>query len=1765
MPQQVLLPNGNSKLNEAPIDADAKQSPTDEIRAEAAKQQQQQQESTFPEHFNEQPTTIGQQHRLANSTPPSAAIINGTSKTTKLNGLKNRIIQRPPPLILDKVSNFYDNNDSTSTTTSANPTIIGNLNSENQTVITNQQLATNQANYHNINILKQVGHSNSDSTNTQQLTSTTNPNHKFWASLNQNAASRSKSSNNQVTSRSSLDDTLNQPALTDSINSPNSLGADLIITHRNSTIIPPNKNSSAIYQRVVKNSNLEAKQEQINLNDSAGSRVLDTSNNSEFDEFGASDNGGNLIGVDNPTSPAPDSARLMTVSDNAVEFNPTGASSSSSISTRPRSNNPFLEMDDDAELTSIMERNDNHDLDDQNKTNNFHKRPASFIAATDATSFMNNRKQQQSNVFNLSDNNLSGALPDQLQNLQLDSQSSSQQQMLHLNQANATSSLYDERDATSLDQQQNAHILNQLSNSMGSIYNKAQPVKQVQNREQPQEQHAIYGVYGGSQNNGKFSNFEQQTINVDSESAVSKLPPAATMQLPNWSDAIYQLNNAILDTNSVAGGAENGQFIYIIESGDIILELDGVKVSGFTLVEFNELLELKSIHLLSAVQTRYSCGLTIDLKQFLSCSFSKNSMDKDLQDLIRENIYRKTIPCTTRPPRDGEVDKVDYHFLTKEQFVEMNNRVMLLECGIYGGHYYGTMRPFSDLNNLTIYGSLRRKEISQNILQPFNSNHPAISAYTTEKDIKLSNPTISISQQVAQTVLETPLYENHESLRMYQMQSENSEFQQPSRLMSDNPADNNSVQLNHRALPPILDNDSVKQSSIVAVDSEALPYGWERVIDQTHGTYYIDHNTQKTQYERPYEIELTKGAMGFGFTLVEADDGILLVRSVIPGGPAHQNGMIRPGDILVSAVGVSVASLQHTDIARLFSTFAVGDRIRLVFARSNYLVDANFVPDEYLFSNGTNGDLAIAVNSNYFNQFNQTTNTSIYSQNLASQDYDFLTITLRKGDQGFGFKISDSEFGQKVREITNSEICTGLQQGDSLLSVKGLDITKMNHQEVVELLKNYPSGQDIDIAIKRRKRFRSKTPMAMHSEIGEYSMGHAPLRNCKTPNFEGLVLNRYNNMDSKIEDLYSQRPMPNIDDQQCNTATMTSLPPIMDKPMIVNNVPISINQSMIQTNQSDQIGLQSIYGVTQSIPNNNELYYNNSQINLQKLPVNVRSNPSNLEGEFENMTNSHHPSQDSSPQTKIANINGLKQMNQFNNFMYNDKLVMMQMQQAKYHQNSIMQQSQPTLPQQSIYSHAANINATSDYQQMPLYSNSDMIRAEVPQIPLPMKQTTPYIPDTHYDPNNFSNNFYANNEELVSQGLHYTNLDNNSSSYIQPKVSSANSIYGNNQTSMENNYLENAIDDYEEHTIDLDRGNTESNWGIRLIGGSEVGRAITIGSIIFGGAAAKNGQLKSGDEILSINGIDVVGATHQNVVELISACLNRATLRVRRKKFADSCEVVLNRNMDEGFGFVIISSGNCALIGKIMQGSPADRCQQLHVRDRIIAVNGRLITPNMQHPEIVNMIKKCGSELRLLIIPANSYAVELIKNAQNDNFGFGIRGGSEYDGTPLYILRVAPNGLARDSLNVGDQIIEINGYSTVGMTHQQAANIIKYSPIVKLKLRRNYVTPSSLLANSPRALQRCNQVTAEMKTVNQISGPNFFQDGSMMSSLPEHGIEGTSTSQLDMMPSMTDNSSMQQQSQPSQQPVIDQQAEAQEQEGANGLVFNQSMQPLYAS
>ena len=65
-----------------------------------------------------------------------------------------------------------------------------------------------------------------------------------------------------------------------------------------------------------------------------------------------------------------------------------------------------------------------------------------------------------------------------------------------------------------------------------------------------------------------------------------------------------------------------------------------------------------------------------------------------LKPLIDEGVITLSVSATTRAPRPGETDGVEYHFVSKEEFEHMIQNGEMLEYANYSGNYYGTPKRF---------------------------------------------------------------------------------------------------------------------------------------------------------------------------------------------------------------------------------------------------------------------------------------------------------------------------------------------------------------------------------------------------------------------------------------------------------------------------------------------------------------------------------------------------------------------------------------------------------------------------------------------------------------------------------------------------------------------------------------------------------------------------------------------------------------------------------------------------------------------------------------------------------------------------------------------------------------------------------------------------------------------------------------------------------------------------------------------------------------
>lgn len=69
-----------------------------------------------------------------------------------------------------------------------------------------------------------------------------------------------------------------------------------------------------------------------------------------------------------------------------------------------------------------------------------------------------------------------------------------------------------------------------------------------------------------------------------------------------------------------------------------------------------------------------------------------------LAEILKSDRIFYSVSATTRSPRQGETDGVNYYFLTKEKFEKLIEEDGMLEYASYCGNYYGTpKKPVEDM------------------------------------------------------------------------------------------------------------------------------------------------------------------------------------------------------------------------------------------------------------------------------------------------------------------------------------------------------------------------------------------------------------------------------------------------------------------------------------------------------------------------------------------------------------------------------------------------------------------------------------------------------------------------------------------------------------------------------------------------------------------------------------------------------------------------------------------------------------------------------------------------------------------------------------------------------------------------------------------------------------------------------------------------------------------------------------------------------------
>ena len=91
------------------------------------------------------------------------------------------------------------------------------------------------------------------------------------------------------------------------------------------------------------------------------------------------------------------------------------------------------------------------------------------------------------------------------------------------------------------------------------------------------------------------------------------------------------------------------------------------------------------------------------------CGKAASGKDSILKDIMKRegsnDIFYRNISLTTRSPREGEVEGIDYNFISKEKMLQLLLDGEMLEVAEFNGWFYGTsLESLSkDKINISIY------------------------------------------------------------------------------------------------------------------------------------------------------------------------------------------------------------------------------------------------------------------------------------------------------------------------------------------------------------------------------------------------------------------------------------------------------------------------------------------------------------------------------------------------------------------------------------------------------------------------------------------------------------------------------------------------------------------------------------------------------------------------------------------------------------------------------------------------------------------------------------------------------------------------------------------------------------------------------------------------------------------------------------------------------------------------------------------------------
>lgn len=289
--------------------------------------------------------------------------------------------------------------------------------------------------------------------------------------------------------------------------------------------------------------------------------------------------------------------------------------------------------------------------------------------------------------------------------------------------------------------------------------------------------------------------------------------------------------------------------------------------------------------------------------------------------------------------------------------------------------------------------------------------------------------------------------------------------------------------------------------------------------------------------------------------------------------------------------------------------------------------------------------------------------------------------------------------------------------------------------------------------------------------------------------------------------------------------------------------------------------------------------------------------------------------------------------------------------------------------------------------------------------------------------------------------------------------------------------------------VELTRKSKKKVWGFELhpvgatggVAGSEPTRAGTV-STVKDGSAAAIADVRPGDVVLEIHGVNVEDATENSAIDAEmqkpSESMALVLLRAPDVSFSYTTIRVHKEPTDKlGFGLCTLDEKEGAFVTKL-RGDSVSRRAGLRENDWIYAIN-ECVIGTKKHTEVLKLVTTApdASTISFTIRPNAdvdpSYSLSdsvprLVSMQRSPSQGLGMKIITASDGVSYpRISQVLEDGAAKQTrlINVGDRILRVNSEDLKGASHDKAIQTLVQMETLELVLQKDVSPmPSNTIA-----------------------------------------------------------------------------------------------------